>query len=188
MAIYNKLISILGKINSVVEWVAINLSWIMLFIITILNIVQVFYRYVLNDALSWAEEASLWMLVWMTFAMLPVAYRKGQNISMMFFRDLLKRNRFEYILRCVFHIIVLIIAIVCLDQSWAMYKGGDRLELPALEISKAYVYMVMPPAWIMLALVVVESFFKDASGIFNQQAANKHKDEINTAAVVGDIS
>ena len=188
MSIYNKLISILGKINSIVEWVATNLSWMMLFTITILNIIQVFYRYVLNDALSWTEEASLWMLVWITFAILPVAYRRGLNISMMYFRDLLKRNRFEYILRCVFHIIVLVIAIVCLDQSWDMYKGGYRLELPALEVSKAYVYMVMPPAWIMLILVIIESFFKYVSGIFNPEAANKPKDEINTAEVVGNQS
>lgn len=178
----------LGKINSPVELITTNLSWIMLLTITVLNIIQVFYRYVLNDALSWTEEASLWILVWITFLILPVAYRKGLNISMMFFRDLLKRNCFEYILRCVFHIIVLVTAIVCFDQSWTMYKGGNRLELPALEVSKAYVYIVMPPAWIMLILVIIECLFKDLSDIFNTETANKHKDEINTTAEVRDIT
>jgi len=58
MATSNKRIDSLGNVNSLVEWITINLAWILLFAITILNIVQVFYRYVLNNALSWTEEAS----------------------------------------------------------------------------------------------------------------------------------
>jgi len=178
MATQNRFIYSLDKVNGGVEWFCINLSWILLFAITILNIVQVFYRYVLNDALSWTEEASLWMMVWITFAILPVAYRKGLNISMMLFRNMLKRNRFEYIIRCVYHVIVLLIALVCLNQAWAMYVGGSRLELPALEISKAWVYIVMPPAWILLMLVVIEGLVKDFSGVIDPEATRKREDAL----------
>ena len=121
----------LGKINILIEKIAITMAWIMLFAITMLNIIQVFYRYVLNNALSWSEEASLWMMVWITFVILPVAYRKGLNISMMFFRDMLKKNRIEFIVHCLFHLIVIVIALVCLNQAWIMFKGGSRIELPA---------------------------------------------------------
>lgn len=175
MAALKKLAQILFRVNDLAEWLAVNLAWIMLFAITLLNIVQVFYRYVLNDALSWTEEASLWMMVWITFAILPVAYRKGLNISMMLFRDMLKQNRFEYILRCVYHVIVLAIAVVCIDQAWGMFKGGQRLEMPALEISKAWVYAVMPPAWILLILAVIEGVVKDIQGVFDPAAARNEE-------------
>ena len=188
MATQNRLIYSLGKVNGRVEWICTNLSWILLFAITILNIVQVFYRYVLNDALSWTEEASLWMMVWITFAILPVAYRKGLNISMMLFRDMLKRNRFEYIIRCVCHVIVLLIALVCLNQSWAMYMGGSRLELPALEISKAWVYIVMPPAWILLMLVDIEALIKDFSGIIDPETAQKLEDANGAVVAEGETA
>ena len=137
MAVLNTMTAMLSKVNNWVEKFAVNLAWVLLFIITLLNIVQVFYRYVLNNALSWTEEASLWMMVWITFVIMPVAYHKGLNISMMFFRDMLKKSRLEYILRCLFHAIVIVIAVICFDQAWQMYKGGSRIELPALEISKA---------------------------------------------------
>ena len=176
MAAPNKLMYSLGKVNSLIELLCTNLAWVLLFGITLLNIVQVFYRYVLNDALSWTEEASLWMMVWITFAILPVAYRRGLNISMMLFRGMLKRNRFEYSIRCVYHVIVLVIALVCLDQAWVMYKDGFRLEQPALEVSKAWIYIVMPPAWILLMLAVVEGFLKDASGVMDPEAARKLED------------
>ena len=186
MATQNRFIYLLGKVNGRVEWFCTNLSWILLFAITILNIVQVFYRYVLNDALSWTEEASLWMMVWITFAILPVAYRKGLNISMMLFRDMLKRNRFEYIIRCVYHGIVLLIALVCLNQAWAMYMGGSRLELPALEISKAWVYIAMPPAWILLMLVVIEGLLKDFTGVIDPETARKLEDANSVVVAEGE--
>jgi TRAP-type C4-dicarboxylate transport system permease small subunit len=176
MATQNIFIRSLSKVNSIVEWTCTNLSWVMLFAITMLNIVQVFYRYVLNDALSWTEEASLWMLVWISFLILPVAYRKGLNISMMLFRDMLKRNRFEYFLRCLYHVIVLLIASVCLYQSWLMFKGGWRLELSALEVSKAWVYIVMPPAWFLLILALIEGFINDFPGIIDPETARKRED------------
>lgn len=173
MALFGKAEQLLIRLNDLVEKIAINLSWVLLFFITALNIIQVFYRYVLNDALSWTEEASLWMLVWISFAILPVAYRQGLNISMMFFRDLLKIKRIEFIIRCFFHLLVILIALVCFDQAWQMYKGGHRLEMPALEISKAWVYIVMPPAWICLILVVIEGLLMDGRRAIDPTLADR---------------
>ncbi len=186
MATSNNVLWAIGKVNDLVEWGAVNLTWILLFTITMLNIVQVFYRYVLNDALSWTEEASLWMMVWIAFLILPVAYRRGLNISMMLFRDMLKRNRIEFVLRCIFHCIVLLISGVCLYQSWLMYKGGYRLELPALEVSKAYVYIIMPPAWILLIIAVIEALVTDFMGIIDPAAARMAQDAKQPELAGGD--
>lgn len=185
MEALRKLGIILDRINGGVEKIAVNLAWVMLLAITLLNIVQVFYRYVLNNALSWSEEASLWMMVWITFVILPVAYHKGLNISMMLFRDMLKKNRVEYIIRCFFHLIVIVIAVVCLDQAWQMYQGGSRIELPALEVSKAWVYAVMPPAWIFLILAALGAMIRDFIGILDPEAARVREVAAETAAAGG---
>ena len=185
MEALRKLGTILDRINGGVEKVAVNLAWVMLLAITLLNIVQVFYRYVLNNALSWSEEASLWMMVWITFVILPVAYHKGLNISMMFFRDMLKKNRVEYIVRCLFHLIVIVIAIVCLDQAWQMYKGGSRIELPALEVSKAWVYAIMPPAWLFLILAALGGMIRDIIGLLDPETARIREDAVESAAAGG---
>ena len=181
MAGLSKLSVILDRINGWVEKIAVNLAWVMLLAITLLNIVQVFYRYVLNNALSWSEEASLWMMVWITFVILPVAYHKGLNISMMLFRDMLKKNRVEYIIRCFFHCIVILIAAVCFAQAWQMYQGGSRIELPALEISKAWVYAIMPPAWIFLILAALGGMIRDVIGILDPSAARAREDATESA-------
>ena len=188
METLNKLGIILGRINGVVEKIAVNMAWVMLLAITLLNIIQVFYRYVLNNALSWSEEASLWMMVWITFVILPVAYHKGLNISMMFFRDMLKKNRLEFIIRCLFHCIVITISLVCFYQAWKMYQGGFRIELPALEVSKAWVYAVMPPAWLLLILAALGGIAKDLIGVLDPEAARSAELVGASAAPGGDQS
>lgn len=185
MTVLHKMTAMLHRVNGWVEKFAVNLAWVMLFLITILNIVQVYYRYVLNNALSWTEEASLWMMVWITFVILPVAYHKSLNISMMFFRDMLKRNRVEYLIRCFFHVVVIVIAIVCMDQAWMMYKGGHRLEMPALEISKAWVYVIMPPAWFLLILTAFEKLLVDVQGVIDPAAARAKRDRPAPATTSG---
>jgi TRAP-type C4-dicarboxylate transport system permease small subunit len=169
---------ILGKVNDLVDKIAANLAWMMLLAITLLNIVQVFYRYVLNNALSWSEEASLWMMVWITFIILPLAYRRGLNISMMFFRDKLGRNRIEFLIRCLFHTIVILISVVCFYQAVEMCKSGTRIELSALEVSKVWVYAVMPPAWILLIFAAVEGIFLDFPGIIDPNSVRETEDAL----------
>ena len=181
METLEKLGLVLNRINDLVEKCAVNLAWVMLLAITLLNIVQVFYRYVLNNALSWSEEASLWMMVWITFVIMPVAYHKGLNISMMLFRDMLKKNRVEYIVRCFFHLIVIVIAVVCFTQAWQMYQGGSRIELPALEVSKAWVYAIMPPAWLFLILAALGGMVRDVIGLIDPQAARAREDAAKSA-------
>lgn len=188
METLKKLGVILDKISRGVEKIAVNMAWVMLLAITLLNIVQVFYRYVLNNALSWSEEASLWMMVWITFMIIPVAYHKGLNISMMFFRDILKKNRFEFIIRCFFHCIVILIAVVCFDQAWKMFKGGFKIELPALEVTKAWVYAIMPPAWLLLIIAAVGAFIKDFIGVIDPEAARAAEaEDVEDAAVEGGV-
>ena len=119
---------ILGRVNDLIDKIALNLTWMMLLAITLLNIVQVFYRYVLNNALSWSEEASLWMMVWITFIILPLAYRKGLNISMMFLRDKLGRNRIEFLIRCSFTSLLSLSLLSVFTRPWRCARVEPRLS------------------------------------------------------------
>lgn len=38
---------------------------------------QVFFRYVLGNALAWPEEVARFLMLWMTGLMAPTAYRRG---------------------------------------------------------------------------------------------------------------
>lgn len=59
------------------RWVSIVA--IALMVIAIL--VQVFFRYVLNAALPWPDEAARFMMLWLTGLMAPIAFRRGGFVA-----------------------------------------------------------------------------------------------------------
>lgn len=42
---------------------------------------SVFWRYALNDALSWSEEVAKYMMIWMVFTGAPIALRQGGHVA-----------------------------------------------------------------------------------------------------------
>lgn len=59
------------------RWIA--LVAIALMVLAIL--VQVFYRYALNNPLAWPEEAARFAMLWMTGLIAPSAYRRGGFVA-----------------------------------------------------------------------------------------------------------
>ena len=58
---------------------AISLVAIALMVLAIL--IQVFFRYALNNALPWPDEAARFMMMWMMGLMAPMAYRQGGFVA-----------------------------------------------------------------------------------------------------------
>ena len=46
-----------------------------------LVLLQVFYRYVLNDSLFWAEELTVYVLVWTAFIAASAAVRSNDHLT-----------------------------------------------------------------------------------------------------------
>ena len=59
------------------RWIAIIAIALMVFAI----LIQVFFRYVLNNALPWPDEAARFCMLWMTAFMAPIAYRQGGFVA-----------------------------------------------------------------------------------------------------------
>lgn len=54
-------------------------------------LIQVFFRYVLNDALPWPDEAARFLMLWMTGLIAPSAYRVGGFVAIDMFERALPR-------------------------------------------------------------------------------------------------
>ena len=77
----------LEKINDVLLAVGRVLAVVLLALMVSFILGQVFFRYVLNDAPRWTEEAARFGMLWMTGLMAPVAYRQGGFVAI----DMLER-------------------------------------------------------------------------------------------------
>jgi C4-dicarboxylate transporter DctQ subunit len=112
---------------------------------SLLTLVQVFFRYALNDSIFWAEEVVLYLIISMSFLSTSLGIRKGAHITV----DVLK----SCIPKACLPIFVCISAVIGIAfASTLFYYGGnlflntlDRGQLsPALRIPVSLVYSFIP--------------------------------------------
>lgn len=68
------------KILSWIEKIILHVISVMFLFIVGLTLVQVFFRYVLNDALGWSAELTKIVFVWMTFLGSAVAVQRKKHM------------------------------------------------------------------------------------------------------------
>ena len=83
--------NILQNINTFILRIGRQLAWIAILIMVIVIIIQVFFRYVLNNALPWPDEVARFFMLWMTGLIAPSAYRWGGFVSIEMFERFLPK-------------------------------------------------------------------------------------------------
>jgi TRAP-type C4-dicarboxylate transport system permease small subunit len=153
----------LNKINAPIANITAQLSGILLLIMTAIVLLQVGFRYILNIPLSWTDESSRFLMIYMTYLCLPIVYLRDQNIAMTFISDKLKDLRIYHVFFIVAHITALILFSIWIYYGWAFYKTGgvmaDSLPIPM------YVIYIIPP--VMLALSCLTALEKLTASLYN---------------------
>lgn len=67
--------------NDVVLRIGRSIAILAIALMVLAILIQVFFRYVLNNALAWPDEAARFMMLWMTGLIAPLAYRKGGFVA-----------------------------------------------------------------------------------------------------------
>ena len=105
-------------------------------------VVQVFCRYVLNDSLSWAEEAALWAFVWAVFLGLARGVGRGTHIAIDFLSDRLPvgwREAHGWTVRVVNATALFVLLVHGLD-----FVQRSTYVTPGLGLPLKYFYLAVP--------------------------------------------
>ncbi len=124
---------------------------------------SVFYRYVLNDSLTWAEDVSLMMMIWMAFLVAPTAYRHSANVSLDTLRKLIK-GRVGHLLSFAINALLAVLFVNLIVETFALI-GRSQIYANTVRIEMKYVYMIMPAAFGALVLVGAELMLRNLVGI-----------------------
>jgi TRAP-type transport system small permease protein len=146
----------LGAINAALlalgRWLGATCVALMVVII----LLQVFFRYVLNNALPWPEEAARFLMLWMTGLMAPTAFRRGGFVSIeMLVRFLPKVP--AALLSILLLSLSLVVLLKGINIGWSEVTGlggrftTDSLNVPSLDFTT---WHKVPRSWMMASLVV----------------------------------
>lgn len=115
---------------------------------------QVFFRYVLNNALPWPDEAARFMMLWMTGLIAPDAYRRGGFVAI----DMLERA-LPRAAAALLSLLLLAISGVVLAMAvrigWSEVTGfGGRFDTASLYLPLPDGWFRVPRSWMMASLLV----------------------------------
>lgn len=132
----------LNKISSPLEKVALTAAGIGMAMIAVIIFLQVIFRVAIGSSLSWSEEISRYLEVWIVFLTAGYALGKGQHICMDLLIHILPKN-VNYILEKVNAFICIGFSVVCTYYSY-QYMMSERMQtFASMNLSKVWVYVSM---------------------------------------------
>ncbi len=143
-----------SRLSSGTVWVAEWTSVVTLMLMAVLVSLQVILRYVLGRALPWAEEAAVYMMVWMAFVGAAVALQRSEHMALALVVDrlppLLGRmtRLFSQLLVLAFLLVVLVLGL-----QLAATISGQRS--PALGLNMFWPYLILPLGCLFMVAVTL---------------------------------
>ncbi|MEM7774673.1 MAG: TRAP transporter small permease [Pseudomonadota bacterium] len=126
----------------------------------------VFFRYVLNDSLSWAEELSKFCMLWLVFVGSPIALRAGNHIAIEILPGALP-ERMAAILRTMVMAIVITFLFILIWKSWGFAANGwNQTAIAIGDVSMFWIFVAIPVGSASMLLVAVQLFFEHLTRVF----------------------
>ena len=131
--------------------------WVSIFAIALMVVailVQVFFRYALNNALPWPDEAARFMMLWMTGLIAPMAYRRGGFVAIDMLLVALPQ-KVGALLSLMLLIVSGAVLYLAVKIGWAEVTGfGGRFATSSLYYPSGDGWEKVPKAWMMASLSV----------------------------------
>lgn len=168
MAVLLWLLTPLHVINDLILRITRRVAGAALVVMVGVILVQVFYRYVLGNALSWPAEAARFMMLWMTGLAAPVAYRRGGFVAIDMLEEALPRRVADVLnlALLVMGVAVLVFALRLgidhVESGWLFNSSSLKLPVQLIGFDKAirlklgWMYMSLYAGVILLLIVNVE--------------------------------
>lgn len=113
--------------------------------------VSVFFRYVLNDAISWSEEASRYLMIWMGFFGMSLATRDREHVGITFVVNSMPRIG-QIILRYLADLIVLAFLALLIVLSIHQIIGSRGETTAALMLPMTIPYASVTAGGVLMFL------------------------------------
>lgn len=146
----------LRALNKAISSVTLYVAALSILMISVVIMMQVFFRYVMNNSLSWAEDVSLMLMVSSAFLVMPYALREGLHISVDVLLDLLP-DRARAALALLIDLSILLLTLYAITVSWR-FAWSTSMMANAVPIRMSWIYAVMPVCFALSVPVLLERF------------------------------
>lgn len=117
--------------------------------------VQVFYRYALNDSITWSEEVVRFGLLWGVMIGSGIAADRGAHVALDPLRSLLKNPLHFRIVSWIAGLCVILFCALLGYYSWMYLTRLWNMTSPAAQIPMRYVFFSVPVGMALTSFFVL---------------------------------
>lgn len=147
---------------------------------TLVAILGVFFRYVMQSPFMWTEEVARYLLVWLGFTAISIALRRDRHIKV----EILASIAPPVIVKPVGYLVDVLIAVFFVVFLWQGYlmTVNNIMTASTINISMTWIYAALPLA---AGLALLQHFLNIIKKIFMECAPDPVKEQEKTG---GDVS
>ena len=156
-----------------IEQLAETVSVLFLFLMLVLCLMQVVFRYVLKISMPFTDEFARMSYIWLVFLMMPALENRDEQIKVMYFFDKLPRKA-KVGVYCAMTLMYVLALLVLVVGSWRMMFESSNIVFgvtPWLTVSYQYIPLLIG-SLLSIPVVICRAFhiqrvLKQAEDTFN---------------------
>ncbi len=166
------MVKILGTINRYIERVEYVVSLLLMGFTTLITVMQVVTRYGFNHPLTWPEELSTLLLVWITFFGASLLLKKEQHIEIDFFTNFLPK-RAQKIISLINYFLMFVFMVFATYGAYRLQSFQSRHYTVALHIPKNFFSLSLLIAGASMCFFLIFAFLRRLTGTHESEAEEK---------------
>lgn len=141
-------------------------GYVLAFVLAFMTIIifwQVIARYVVGSSLTWSEELSRFLMIFMVLIGSSLALRDGKLISVEVVQEALKGKAKKW-LSVIAHLISIIFYIILIIYGLRVAENFGNQIAPGTRISMYFIYLSLPIGGFLLLLNSITCILEEFSG------------------------
>jgi len=171
----------LDTINTRALLLGRKIGLVALGLMVLVILAQIFFRYVLNNALPWPEEAARGLMIWMMALVAPSAYRYTGFVSIDMLHEYIPVRLKNYLILSIL-LLCSFVSVIMLQHAWSHFSapllfdssglnrllqdtGINQLLGTKIQFRTAYIYLAMSVLLMLILMVSLELILRQLARI-----------------------
>lgn len=148
---------------------------VLLTFMTVLVLIQVFSRYILNSPVAFTEELVRYSLIWTGFIGAAYAFSTREHMSLTLIRDKFTGKAHTALLVVIDGLILLMAIFVFTIGGFKLAVAASREFSALLGIPRSLVYSIAPISGVFIVLAQIINIYEDVTGekVESKEGADK---------------
>ena len=146
------------KLTKVLQTIELSIGVLSLFVMLVVMVLNIFFRYILNKPIFWSDELSNYLFIWMSF--LASAYVMGEDGHVRVIAIVSRLpEKFQHIIYIFMNCCMFIVFSLYIWPSFRMLgilKNSNMMYVPL-----KYIYIIMPVSFLLICIHILNNIIQD---------------------------